>query len=233
MIFTLFFIRFFDIFLSFFAIVFLLPFMLPIILVLKLTGEHYIFYRQKRVGRHGNEFYLLKFATMLKDSPNMPGGYFTQKNDPRMLSIGKFLRKTKINELPQLINILIGQMSIIGYRPLVEIQYKHYTQDVKQILFYMRPGLSSISSIIFRNEEEIFQKIESGENICDRIKFYCETIIPYKGELECYYAKNYSVWNYFKLIIMTVISVLQPKSYFWKRAFKNLPEMPKELASYF
>jgi lipopolysaccharide/colanic/teichoic acid biosynthesis glycosyltransferase len=117
------FIRFFDIFFSFFAILVLFPFMLPIMVILKLTGEHYIFYKQFRVGRYGKKFGLIKFATMLKDSLNLPGGTFTLKNDPRILPFGKFLRKTKINELPQLINIFLGQMSIIGYRPLLRKGY--------------------------------------------------------------------------------------------------------------
>ena len=131
--------RFFDILFSGVTIVLLLPFMIPIMIGLKLTGEHYIFYRQIRVGRYGKDFGLLKFATMLKDSPNLPGGLYTSANDPRMLPMGKFLRKTKINELPQLINILIGQMSIVGYRPTVREHYNAYSDDVKQNLYNLRP----------------------------------------------------------------------------------------------
>ena len=97
--------------------------MLPIMVALKLTGEHDIFYGQSRIGRGGREFRVLKFATMLRDSPNMAGGLYTEKNDPRILPIGGFLRKTKINELPQLLNVLGGDMSIIGYRPLVVKEY--------------------------------------------------------------------------------------------------------------
>ena len=95
-------IRFFDLLFSGIAIVVLFPFMIPIMILLKLTGEHYIFYLQPRVGKDGKEFNLIKFATMLKDSPNLPGGLITQKDDPRILPMGKFLRKTKINELPHL-----------------------------------------------------------------------------------------------------------------------------------
>jgi lipopolysaccharide/colanic/teichoic acid biosynthesis glycosyltransferase len=84
-----------------------------------------------RVGRHGKDFKLLKFATMLKDSPNLPGGLYTSTNDPRLLPIGKFLRKTKINELPQLINIFTGQMSIVGYRPTVREHYSSYPDYAK------------------------------------------------------------------------------------------------------
>ena len=90
-------IRFFDILFSTFAIIVLFPFMIPIMILLKLTGEHDIFYAQMRVGKGEKEFPLLKFATMLRNSPNLPGGLFTQENDPRLLPMGKFLRKTKIN----------------------------------------------------------------------------------------------------------------------------------------
>ena len=114
-------IRFFDILFSGLAIIILFPFMLPIMIGLKLTGEHDIFYCQERVGKGGKIFKVLKFATMMRNSENMPGGVLTQKNDPRILPMGKFLRKTKINELPQLINIFIGQMSVIGPRPQAKI----------------------------------------------------------------------------------------------------------------
>ena len=95
--------RFFDVLFSGIAIIILFPFMIPIMIGLKLTGEHDIFYGQPRIGRHGKEFKVLKFATMLRNSPNMQGGFFTAENDPRILPMGKFLRKTKINELPQLL----------------------------------------------------------------------------------------------------------------------------------
>ena len=124
--------RFFDVLFATCAIVVLFPFMIPIMIGLKLTGEHYVFYEQMRVGKGGKEFALLKFATMLKDSPNLPGGMYTMRDDPRILPMGKFLRRTKINELPQLINILCGDMSIIGYRPTVMSQYEDYPDDARK-----------------------------------------------------------------------------------------------------
>ncbi len=140
-------IRFFDIIFSAFAIVVLFPFMIPIMIALKLTGEHYIFYLQPRVGKGGKDFMVLKFATMLKDSPNLPGGVLTQKNDPRILPMGKFLRKTKINELPQLANIFIGQMSVVGPRPQARQHYELYSDAVKREIDKIPPGLSGIASI--------------------------------------------------------------------------------------
>jgi lipopolysaccharide/colanic/teichoic acid biosynthesis glycosyltransferase len=200
--------------------------MIPIMIALKLTGEHYIFYEQTRVGRYGKDFKLLKFATMLKDSPNLAGGLYTSANDPRMLPMGKFLRKTKINELPQLINIFIGQMSIVGYRPTVREHYDAYSDDVKQKLYNLKPGLTGIGSIIFRNEEEILQQFE------DKKYFHKEIINPYKGILECWYANHKNVINYFKIIFVTAIAVLNNNSSIWEKAFPNLPPVPLELQPY-
>ena len=114
--------RFFDILFSGIAILILLPFMIPIMIALKLTGEHDIFYLQERIGKNNKPFKVYKFATMLRNSPNMAGGLITKDKDPRILPMGNFLRKTKINELPQLLNIFLGQMSVIGYRPFATKQ---------------------------------------------------------------------------------------------------------------
>jgi lipopolysaccharide/colanic/teichoic acid biosynthesis glycosyltransferase len=195
-------------------------------IVLKCTGEHYIFYKQTRVGRYGKDFELFKFATMLKDSPNLDGGLFTTKNDPRILPIGKFLRKTKINELPQLINILLGQMSIVGYRPLVRQSYEEYSNEIKQKLYNVKPGLSGIGSIVLRNEEEIIQEIDDKEN------FYKDVIIPYKGRLESWFTNNFTLSVYFKIIFVTVLVVFKPLSYIGGKVFKNLPPIPEELKIY-
>ena len=155
--------RFFDILFSGIAIIILLPFMIPIMIGLKLTGEHDIFYTQERIGKGGKPFGVLKFATMLRNSPNMAGGVLTQKNDPRILPMGKFLRKTKINELPQLINIFIGQMSIVGYRPTVKVHYMAYPEWCRDKFKYARPGLTGLASIAFRDEENILSSMEDPD----------------------------------------------------------------------
>jgi len=219
-------IRLLDIIFSLIAIIILLPFMLPIMLLLKLTGENDIFYRQKRVGLYGKEFNLLKFATMLRNSPDLPGGIFTGKNDPRMLPMGRFLRKTKINELPQVINIFIGQMSFVGYRPLMRISYDKYTDETKNKLKYKRPGLSGLGSIVFINEEAIIH------NVKDKEMFYNDVIMPYKGELECWFSEKNNLLNYFKIIFVTVFIIIKPKSKIWKKMFKDLPIIHKELEEY-
>jgi lipopolysaccharide/colanic/teichoic acid biosynthesis glycosyltransferase len=201
--------------------------MLPIMLMLKFTGEHHIFYKQVRIGRYGKEFNVYKFATMLQNSPNLPGGLFTVENDPRILPMGRFLRKTKINELPQLINILKGDMSVVGYRPLVRQGYELYSDEMKQKISHYKPGLSGIASIVLHNEEEIMQKIS------DKDSFYKNVIMAYKERLEGWFMNNYCLKNYFKVIIVTVIIVLSHSSNAWKKTFRNLPEMPKELAGFY
>lgn len=219
-------IRFFDIIFSSIAIIILFPFMLPIMILLKCTGEHDIFYKQKRIGRYGKEFGLLKFATMVRNSPGLPGGLFTSKNDPRMLPMGKFLRKTKINELPQLLNILIGQMSIVGYRPTVREHFEGYPEKAKIKLSNLRPGLTGIGSIAFRNEEEILQQIDNKKD------FHQNIIAPYKASLECWYYDNRKITIYFKLILLTAVAVICPAKNKWYSSFNDLPSIPEELKEY-
>ncbi len=216
--------RFFDILFSLLAIIILLPFMIPIMIGLKLTGEHDIFYGQERIGKGGQPFKVLKFATMLRNSPNMAGGLYTEANDPRILPMGRFLRKTKINELPQLLNILTGQMSIIGYRPLVVKEYSQYSEEVKKELAKSRPGLSGIGSIVFRNEEELLQTFKTHE---EKDEFYFRVILPYKGQLEAWYVEHKGITMYWKLIFMTVEAVLKGGCK-WKN-LKEIPEVPVEL----
>ena len=221
--------RFFDILFSGIAIIILLPFMIPIMIGLKLTGEHDIFYGQERIGKGGKPFKVLKFATMLRNSPNLAGGLYTAENDPRILPMGRFLRKTKINELPQLINIFKGDMSVIGYRPYVPVHYEQYSEDVKKVMASSRPGLSGIGSIAFRNEEEILHKFKDAKEKDD---FHNNVITPYKGKLETWYIRHKNLGLYFKLIFMTIDAVLHPKSKKWRTSFKDLPPVPEKLKPY-
>jgi len=219
-------IRFFDIIFSTLAILILFPFLFPIMIALLLTGEHDIFYKQTRIGKKGKPFRVLKFATMLRDSPNMQGGLITAPNDRRLLPLGKFLRKTKINELPQLFNIFVGQMSVVGYRPFAEKHYAVYSDKVKQHIGTIRPGLTGIGSVVFRNEEEILHFVS------DRDYFHDEVITPFKGKLECWYVKHQTVKNYFLIIFCTALIVLNTKNNLWKKMFKDLPEIPENLRPY-
>ena len=213
--------RFLDILLSGFAIIVLSPLLIPVIIILKLTGEHYIFYKQNRVGHNGKTFGLLKFATMLKDSPNIGTGDITTKNDPRVLPFGAVLRKTKINELPQLFNILLGDMSIIGPRPLTEKNFSYYSPEAKESISKLVPGLSGIGSVVFRDEEAIMAKMDMDYTEC-----YQTYIAPYKGDLEIWYYHNHTIWIDFLIIFLTAWVVIFPASQFPYKCLKNLPAKP-------
>lgn len=204
--------RFFDLLFSFIAILALLPLLIFVMIILRLTGEGEIFFRQIRVGKERKNFNLLKFATMMKNSDQIGAGTVTLKNDYRVLPVGKFLRKTKINELPQLFNILLGEMSIIGPRPLHKKQFSFYPEEDQIIITSTLPGLSGVGSIVFRDEEKILQKSNDSE------KTYKEKISPEKAKLEKWYIEHKSLQLYFKLIFLTVIAVFLPnkdmKKYF-------------------
>ena len=215
--------RLFDLIFSAAALLILAPLILPIVILLRFTGEGEVFFLQERIGKNGEMFQLFKFATMLKDSPNIGSGTVTMKEDPRILPVGKFLRATKINELPQLLNIFLGDMSIIGPRPLTPQTFKSYSANVQSIVVQVRPGLSGIGSIIFRAEEEIMH----GDNAS--VDFYSNVIAPYKGALEEWFVANKSVSIYFIAIFITIWVVIFPKTRLVWTVFKELPEPPREL----
>lgn len=218
-------IRFLDIILSGSALVLLFPILIPIACILMLTGENKIFYMQSRVGRNNRHFNIIKFATMLKDSPNIATGNITLKNDPRVLPFGRFLRKTKINELPQLINVIKGDMCLIGPRPMTPDLFVLYTEETRDQIISVRPGLSGISSIFFRNEETLLQSQE------DSHRFYSEHIMPYKGELECWFVVNKRPTLYFKLILATMLVLVFPDNSIWKSLVGKFPSPKSELAN--
>ena len=201
----------------------LFPLLVPVIIILKLTGEGEVFFLQERIGQGGEKFKLYKFATMLKNSPNIGTGTVTMRGDPRILPVGTFLRKTKINELPQLLNIFFGDMSIIGPRPLTAQTFGAYSESAQSFIAQVRPGLSGIGSIIFRDEEEIMHGATAS------INFYASVIVPYKGTLEEWFVLNKSLNIYFMAILVTAWTVLIPNTKIAWRVFKNLPEPPTEL----
>ena len=215
--------RFFDVLFSSIAMLVLYPLFLHLIFLLKITGEGEVFFVQNRVGRGGKSFELYKFATMLKNSPNMGTGTVTVHKDPRILPIGGFLRKSKINELPQLINIFKGDMSIIGPRPQTQRCFDAFPPVSQQEIIKVRPGLSGIGSIIFRSEEEMMHASN------DPNKFYDEVVMPFKGSLEQWYVSHQNIWSYFVLIGLTVWVILCPTSSIVWKAFKDLPDPPDKL----
>jgi len=215
--------RILDVIFAGLGMLFLSPLLLPIAFILKATGEGEVFYIQTRIGKNGSLFGLLKFATMLKESPNIGSGEITIHNDPRVLPLGKFLRKSKINELPQLWNILIGDMSVVGPRPMVPNTYANYPAEAQEILNTVRPGLTGVGSIIFRDEERLLD----GRD--DPIGFYNENITPYKSDLEIWFVQNNSLWLYIKAIFVTAWVVIFPASKIADIAFSGIPRLPESL----
>lgn len=216
-------IRVLDVVFSGLALLLLLPLFLVVMVVLRLTGEGEVFYRQERAGQQGRSFDLLKFVTMVKDSPNIGTGVLTVKNDPRILPIGHFLRNTKINELPQLVNVLLGDMSLIGPRPLARPHFDALPKDVQAVLAHGKPGLSGIGSIVFRHEEDVLERAQ------DRANFHANVISPYKAKVETWYLQHRSLPLYLTLIFLTVWVVLVPSSTLYRKLLKGLPEPPPEL----
>lgn len=208
------------------AIILLSPILVIVSLLLKITGNN-VLYMQKRVGLNSQIFDVYKFTTMVKNSENMGAGTLTMKNDSRVLPIGKFLRKSKLNELPQLFNILKGDMSIIGPRPQDIEGFNAFNKEEQGIIVKVRPGLSGIGPIFFRNEDEIMDRSE----VKDKKLFYKEYIAPYKGEIEAWYVKNKNLYLYFTLIIMTLYVVLCPKRKInYLGTFRGFPLPPKGLS---
>ena len=196
--------------------------MLPIIILLKFTSEGEILYLQERIGYNNKKFMIYKFVTMLKNSSKMKGGHITINNDSRVTFIGRFLRKSKINELPQLINIIKGDMSVVGPRPLMQVSFESYPEKIQKLIYRSKPGLTGLGSIIFRDEEDLIteEKNKGG----DILEFYKKKIYPLKGELEIWYQNNRSLFLDLKLILISFWVIFYPKSQLIYNIFKNLPK---------
>ena len=214
----------FDIVFSVLAILVLSPLLVPVIIILLLTGEHYVFYGQKRVGFKNRQFQIWKFATMLKASPSLGTGSLTIKNDPRVFPFGRFLRKTKLNELPQIFNILLGDMSVVGPRPQMEVDFLKFPNHVQAVIYNAVPGMTGIGSIIFRDEEK-WISAHGG----DKHEYYRTHIAPYKGELELWYQEHISIRTDFMLVFLTAWVILFPHSGFIHKIFSDLPARPEYL----
>ena len=216
-------IRFFDILFSSLALLILLPLFIFIILLLKFSGEGEVFFLQDRIGKNRKIFRLFKFVTMIKNSSNLGTGTITIKDDPRVLPVGKFLRKIKINEFPQLLNVFLGNMSLIGPRPQTPRCFEAFPIVFQDIIIQVKPGLSGIGSIIFRNENEILD-LHKGT-----LEFYDNVIGPYKADVEAWYVGKESLFFYFLIILITVWVVICPKSDIIWKVFRDLPVPPADL----
>lgn len=211
-----------DILLSAVAILALSPLLIVTAAVLKLTGEHRVLYRQQRIGRNYRPFNVYKFVTMCTQSENH--GTITCKNDPRILPLGRLLRKAEINELPQLFNIFVGHMSIVGPRPLPAGEVAMYPAAVRSRIYAgTRPGLSGVGSLFFRNEDELIAATGKPPGCA-----YREDILPIKGALELWYSDHKTLWLDVRIVMLTVWVVLHPSSAPLFAAFSRLPGFPAD-----
>ena len=197
---------------------------LIVMIFLKFTGEGEIFYLQERLGYLNKKFKIIKFATMMKNSSSIGTGSITLKNDFRVLPFGKFLRKSKINELPQIFNVIIGNMSIVGPRPQMKAIFEKFPIDKRNQIYKSNPGITGIGSVIFRDEEKWISNYEG-----DKHKFYKEKIAPYKADVEIWYYKHHSLLVDIKIVILTAWVIVFPKSNLINKMFKSLPKRPTHL----
>ena len=214
--------RIFDIASASVVCIILVPIFLPIVILLRLTSEGEVFYLQERIGLNKKPFMIFKFATMLKNSSKMAGGIITVQNDPRVTFMGGFLRKSKINELPQLLNIIIGDMSVVGPRPVMKVSFESYPEDIQKVIYNVKPGLTGIGSIIFRDEEELITEVKNNGG--DLWEFYKGKIYPFKGKLEMWYQNHKSFILDMKLIFLTAWVIFSPTSKLYEQWFKDLPK---------
>jgi lipopolysaccharide/colanic/teichoic acid biosynthesis glycosyltransferase len=192
--------RLFDIFFSIIGLVFLLPFFIIISILIVFDSKGGIFYWQKRVGKNGIDFKLLKFRSMKVDS-DKKGLLTVGGSDNRITRIGYYLRKYKIDELPQLINVLIGEMSFVGPRPEVRKYVELYSTEQLQVLS-VKPGITDYASIEFSNENDLLGNSKNPE------KLYVEQIMPNKLKLNLKYIKDKSLWTDVKLILKTLKKIV-------------------------
>ncbi len=194
-------IRFFDILFSFFGLLLLSPLFLIIALIIILESKGGVFYKQVRVGKDGKDFELFKFRTMYSGS-DKKGLLTVGAADNRITKSGLFLRKYKIDELPQLINVLFGTMSLVGPRPEVRKYTDLYTDEQKKVLS-VKPGITDYASVEFSNENELLEKAEDPE------AYYIEKIMPHKIDLNFKYINNKSVGQYFAVIFKTLLKIIK------------------------
>ena len=213
--------RLFDVILSFLTIFLFFPFFIIIALILKLTSEGYVFYFQDRIGYKNCIFKIWKFATMLKASPSLGTGSLTLTNDWRVTPLGKYLRITKINELPQIVNIFLGDMSFVGPRPLMKVDFEKFSPEIQKTFYNQKPGLTGIGSIVFRDEEKFMSQTTMDPHEFDKL-----FVAPYKGALELWYQQHCSLNTDFLIIFLTIATLILPNNNLAFKVFKDLPSKP-------
>ena len=191
--------RAFDIVCSFLGLAILSPLLLIVSVLVAVTSSGGVFFRQVRIGKDGKPFRIFKFRSMRKDNAGLK---ITTGNDSRITPVGRFLRKSKVDELPQLINVLIGDMSFVGPRPEVADYVELYTPYQRQVL-QVRPGITGLASIRFRNENDLLTASD------DPNRTYIEEVMPQKIALDLEYIPHASVWYDIRLILETLVTVVR------------------------
>jgi lipopolysaccharide/colanic/teichoic acid biosynthesis glycosyltransferase len=194
-------IRILDVFFSIFGLLLLSPILFIISLIIQLESKGGIFYLQERIGKNGISFKLFKFRSMAVGSDSK-GLLTVGMNDARITKSGQFIRRYKIDELPQLINVLKGEMSLVGPRPEVKKYVDLYTETQRKVLS-VKPGMTDLASIEFSHENEILENQENPE------EYYIQEIMPKKIELNMLFIENTNLINYFKLILKTGLKIIR------------------------
>lgn len=197
---SLFFKRIFDFIIALIIFIVLLPLNLIVGLLVKCTSKGPVFYRQVRIGRYGKPFRIFKFRTMIQNADKIGAQLTVGERDPRITGIGHFLRKTRLDEFAQVINILLGQMSLIGARPEVPKYVEQYSDEMMATLL-LAPGISGEASLRFKNENELLAQADDFE------KCYVEEVLPEKMRINLEYIEKLSVWYDIKLLFRTFFAI--------------------------
>lgn len=209
-----------DFLLALVLLILLSPVLIFLIILLGISGDGAIFFFQNRMGFQAKDFDIWKFATMRKGSARMKGGAITLNGDPRVTLPGKFLRASKLNELPQLINVIKGEMSIVGPRPLIRKSFEQYPPEIQASINTLKPGITGIGSIVFRNEAFLMARAGVDPHV-----FYKEQILPYKGKLEDWYVNNQTFRTDLLILGLTAYVLFMPATP--QLIFKIFPSLPK------
>lgn len=210
--------RFLDLLVALSLLIISMPIIVVLLFLLKFTGDGEVFFLQERVGYKNKRFFIWKFATMSRNADKIGSKEFTTKNDPRLIPMGKFLRMSKLNELPQLFNILKGDMSLVGPRPLIATAFNRYSKEVQRKIYDVKPGITGIGSVIFRDEAALVSEGGDFEKLYKKIN-------GYKGKLELWYQENRSLKTDMLIVFLTAYSIFYPKQQLTHKIFKNLPRV--------
>jgi len=206
--------RIFDLILSSISLLILFPLLAIAAILVKLGSKGPILYKQLRVGLNERPFYIYKLRTM-EVGAEQKGLSITSAEDPRMTRVGKRLRKTKLDEMPQLFNVLKGEMSLVGPRPEVPQYVKLYTEEQKRVLT-VKPGMTDPATVYFRNEEALLSQVDDKES------FYINEIMPIKLKLYLQYIENMSLLYDLKIIFLEVLALILPQAVFRKMFSKQI-----------